>query len=163
MSKVRLHHLDNGRTFVVDEDYGEILGECGKDGKVVYVPKIDKRDEPFVQFEQNDLKVLVTKVTTFGEWQLLIYLLGVMDFENWISVSQAQMAAELKMKAPNFAKVLRRLLEKGIVHRVTNETRTRQLRVDPSVAWKGGLNNQKKAIETVLSQNKLPHLQLAMA
>ena len=92
-----------------DKDTGEILASVDPEELVKKLEWKDKRKRAKVMNRfyggkvmifQNILKRAVKELTE-GELRVFNYMLGVMDFENWISVPQKQMAKEIRVISPS--------------------------------------------------------------
>ena len=76
---------------------------------------------------------------------VLLFLLGKMEYENQVSVSQIEIARELGMKKQNVSRAIKALIEGGVL-KVEDPLRKRRLRlkIDDQYAWKGKLNILRK-------------------
>ena len=102
----------NKRLQQIDSETGEII-----DGFVAYV--VPKRKNGFGQgwlaMAQNGAEILSQSNLSGNDFKVLMKLLSVLDYENLIQVSQADIARELDMHRQHVQRSIKRLLELGIV------------------------------------------------
>ena len=98
----------------LDQETGEIL-----DGVVVYCAvKHNPYSGGWVMNSQEALELLATDRDLKGEaYKVLLLLLSRLDFENWIQLSQTEIAEKLDMKKPNVSRAVSLLESKGILLR----------------------------------------------
>jgi DNA-binding MarR family transcriptional regulator len=72
-------------------------------------------------------------------------LLGKLDFENWIHVSQAEIAEILDMKRQQVSRAIILLEKKGILLRSPKFGRSYFYRLNPYYGWKGKSNKLQNA------------------
>lgn len=73
---------------------------------------------------------------------ILDYLLGVLNFENFIQVPHKIIAEELNLARPSVTKGINLLVKKDILIKHTDSSRTVSYRLNPNFGWKG---DNKKA------------------
>jgi len=82
-------------------------------------PRKKKRMEGFYMATQTE-SILIAKMKLSGmELSVLMYLLGIMDYENTAVVSQAFLATELSATQATISNAIKRLCEKGLVSSTT--------------------------------------------
>ena len=75
-------------------------------------------------------------------WRVLAYLLGRMDWENWLRLSQKDVGEALGMKRQNVQRALRVLLEKEVIEKSGTTVGSANLyRMSKQVAWRGKARN----------------------
>ena len=72
------------------------------------------------------------------ELKVFIWMLGVMEFENWINVPQKQIAKEIGFDLRRTRRAIKGLREKGYIL-VLKKGRENYYRINPEIAWKGNL------------------------
>ena len=72
------------------------------------------------------------------EYRIFGYLLGIMEFENWINIPQREIAKELHIHYTDVSKAIKGLREKGYIE-VIKKGRENYYRINPEIAWKGNL------------------------
>jgi biotin operon repressor len=73
-------------------------------------------------------------------------LLSVLDYENLIQVSQADIARELDMHRQHVQRSIKRLLELGIVLEGVRIGISRSYRLNPNFGWKGSAKGHREAL-----------------
>jgi DNA-binding transcriptional ArsR family regulator len=122
----------------VDQDTGEVL-----DGVVVYCGvKQNPYSTGWVMNSQEALEQLAIDDDLKGEaYKVLLLLLARLDFENWIQITQKEIAEKLKMKLPNVSRAISLLEEKSIILRGPKIGRSYAFRLNPYYGWKGKVKN----------------------
>lgn len=82
----------------------------------------------------------------FEELRMLTCLIAKCDFENWINISQKELAEKFKTKTSSISRAIRKLSLKGYIQ-ILKKNNTNYYRINPEVAWKGTFENWKKVIE----------------
>ena len=77
------------------------------------------------------------KDLTTEPYRVLMILLGKLDFENWIHVSQTEIAEILNMKRQQVSRAIKLLEKKGILLRSPKIGRSYGYRLNPYYGWKG--------------------------
>ena len=125
----------------VDLDTGEIL-----EGVPVWVgrqPKI--QDRWFMAFQDAFIKLAQDKDLTGETSRVLHYLMGRLDFENFIQVPQMEIAEQLEMQKQNVSRSVKLLIKKGILLRGPKIGRSSSFRLNPQYGWKGKVRNLDQA------------------
>ena len=122
----------------VDRDTGEIL-----EGVVVYCGvKRNPYSTGWVMNSQEALELLATDKELTGEnYRVLLLLLSRLDFENWIQITQSEIAEKLDMKKQNVSRAISTLDSKGILLRGPKVGRSYSFRLNPYFGWKGKVKN----------------------
>ena len=132
------------RTF--DIETGEV-----QDGALVWIPKrnVSQFGRGWFQMAQDTLKRLNAERKALGLEGLVVFnaLMARLDFENYIQVSQADIAAEVDMKPSNVSKAVSKLLELGFIRRGPKVGRSYTYQLHPELAWKGKSKNHFQARE----------------
>jgi DNA-binding Lrp family transcriptional regulator len=85
-------------------------------------------------------------VLTVEGWRVLVMVVSKVDFENFIHVKQVQIAEELGMKPPNVNKAFKRLIELGILEKISQDN-FNGYRLNYEMGWKGKASNLKTHIK----------------
>jgi DNA-binding transcriptional ArsR family regulator len=86
----------------------------------------------------------IAKLGLTGEQlSVLMLVFGKLDFENWLRVSQQEIADQLGMKRPNVTRSMSVLVEKGIIHKGPKVGTSCTYRLDPSFGLKGRAKNER--------------------
>jgi hypothetical protein len=123
----------------IDLDTGELLS-----GVPIWV---DVKSSPYgngwFMANQDALKAIARdKELTIEPYRVLMLLLGKLDFQNWIHVSQNEIARELGMRQPNVSRALKLLIEKNILLR-HQSGKLSGYRLNPYYGWKGKTQHLK--------------------
>ena len=80
------------------------------------------------------------------EMKVFLYLLSLMDFENYIHISQKDIGKELDMHVVNVNKAIKGLREKGYVE-IIKKGSENYYRISPEIAWKGSEKSHFKVLK----------------
>lgn len=127
-----------------DKEVGEVLASVDPEELVKILAWRDKRKRSKAINEIYGRKVMVfqkileraSKELTEGELRVFNYMLGVMDFENWINIPQKQIAKEIGIHPVTVSKIVKQLAKKGYIE-IYKKGRENYYRIRPEVAWKG--------------------------
>jgi DNA-binding MarR family transcriptional regulator len=149
-----------------DKDTGEILASVDPEELVKKLEWKAKRKRAKVINELYGGKVMIfqeilkkaVKELTEGELRVFNYMLGVMDFENWIGIPQKEIAKEVGIHPKTISRIMKRLVEKGYIE-IYKKGRENYYRIRPEVAWKGTerehlkvLRNNNPILDTMLKK-----------
>lgn len=96
----------------------------------------------------QDVSMTIAKQRLTGvQYSVLHALLSVLDFENYIHVHAASLAAEIDIQPKHFSTAVKVLKEKGILIEGPAVGRAKTYRMNPSIAWRGKASNHKKALK----------------
>ena len=130
----------NKRLIQIDHDTGEVV-----DGFVAYV--VPKRKNGFQQgwlaMAQNGAEILAQSDLGANDFKVLMKLLSVLDYENLIQVSQADIARELDMHRQHVQRSIKRLIQLGIILEGVKIGISRSYRLNPSFGWKGSAKGHR--------------------
>ena len=133
----------NKRLQQIDSETGEII-----DGFVAYV--VPKRKNGFGQgwlaMAQNGAEILAQSNLSGNDFKVLMKLLSVLDYENLIQVSQANVARELNMHRQHVQRSIKRLIDLGIVLEGVRIGISRSYRLNPNFGWKGSAKGHREAL-----------------
>jgi DNA-binding MarR family transcriptional regulator len=130
-------------------------GELLPEGKLVYIVDRGPKIRGFVMtFQDGLIKLARDKSLTQHQWRVLAYLMGRLDFENYIHLPQVEVATALEMAAPHVSAAIRELLQKGILIRGPKVGRVATLRLSDNLGWKGrvrSLQEERKRRLTLIA------------
>jgi DNA-binding MarR family transcriptional regulator len=97
------------------------------------------RGTRFATMFSSGLTFLATNGFTATELKVLLAMISYMEFMNFVRRKQKSIAKDLGMKPSNLSAVIKSLLQKGALARVTDpeDENEEVLRVSPHIAWKG--------------------------
>lgn len=122
---------------VVDPDTGEIGG-----GVLVYVAHRAKIKEAwFMGFQAGFMQLAKDEALAGQPLRVLLALLAKLDFENFIALSQSELASDLGMGKNRVCEAIRRLRERGVVLDGPKVGASRTYRLNPGYAWRGTVKN----------------------
>ena len=126
-----------------DLDTGEVV-----EGYIaVLQPKRRNGFDRHFSMNQDALDFLAKEVGSISDFKVLFKLLGVLDYENLIQVSQVEIAESLGMKRQHVNRSIKRLVELGCLLEGPRIGRSMSYRLNPSFGWKGSAANHKKALQ----------------
>ena len=128
----------------VDLSSGEIL-----DGATlaVFYPKrkngfstgwVAMAQEPLMKLAQADLGAVAMRV--------LFAALAKLDFENWLSLSHADLAKELGLKRPNVSRAIAKLIAEGVLLPGPKLHGRGTYTLNPNYGWKGSAKGHQDAL-----------------
>jgi DNA-binding MarR family transcriptional regulator len=122
----------------VDVETGEVL----EGGTLVLLPQRPRIREGWFMTFQQGLRVLAAdKSLTATQLRVLLYAMAQLDFENYIHLSQAQIARDLGIQPPNVSAAVAALVKKRVLAKGPKVGRVTTLRLSPDVGWKGHYKN----------------------
>lgn len=126
--------IDESRTYRVDT--GEV-----EDGALVWVPKKAKSQfgRDWFQMAQDTLRTINQHRKDLGLEGIVVFnaLMARLDFENYIQVSQSDIADELEMKPSNVSRAVKKLIDHGFIKVGPKVGRSFTYQLHPDLAWKG--------------------------
>lgn len=102
-----------------------------------------KGDSFLMIFQDAFAKIAKDRTITPEAKNLFYYLLSCLDFENFISLSQAKIAKELSMQRSHICRAMKLLVEKGLVMEGPKADRSHSYKINNQYAWKGNLAKLK--------------------
>lgn len=127
---------------VINHTTGEV------DFPVAYVlPKQRKiLGEPFmIMFQQALVKVSKNRALTGTDRRVLFYLIGVMEYENLVPLTQRQIAEELETSQQEVSKSIQKLYDEGYLWVEKTYGSAYIYRISEDLVWKGKTENREKA------------------
>jgi predicted transcriptional regulator len=100
-----------------------------------------KGERYFMGFQEMFIGLASDKELTLEPKNVFLYLLGKLDFDNYIFVSQTQIANDLGMQRSHVSRAISLLASKGILLEGPKVNRSRTFRLNHSYGWKGKLSN----------------------
>ncbi len=100
----------------------------------------------WVIMAQEALSKMANEIKNLEDYRVLMMLLGRLDFENFIQLSQTELAEALGMKKPNVSRSIKRLLSLGVLLEGPKIGRSKTYRLNPNYGWRGSPKSHQKAI-----------------
>ena len=130
---------------------------------------VGKKNNPYgkgwIVSSQEALEELAEDRDLTGETLRIFLLLSArLDFENWIQISQKEIADRLSMKKQNVSRSIKMLESKGIILKAKANGKNNAYRLNPHYGWKGKVKNltewreQQKVEESRQNRNKRTRL-----
>jgi predicted transcriptional regulator len=128
---------------IVDHQTGEIESE--------YVLVATKRRNGFqrggwLAMSQTALDA-IAEIDRLEDMRVLMKLLAKLDFDNYIQVSQIDIATALNMDKSQVSRAMKRLIERGIILKGPKIGRSNTYRLNPHYGWKGSAKSHQKALQ----------------
>lgn len=86
-------------------------------------------------------------IRSVDQQRVLWALLGKLDFENLIQISQAEIATDLGMAKANVSRSIKALKERGVLLQGPKIGRSSTYRLNPQMGWKGSAATHNKALQ----------------
>ena len=147
----------------VDQRTGEVL-----DGVIVYCAvKRNPYSKGWVMNSQEALELLaLDKDLTKESLRILMFLMARLDFENWIQITQNEIANTLDINKGNVSKAVSLLEAKDILLRGPKVGRSYAFRLNPNYGWKGKVKNlddyRQKEHEKECRRNQRQNINLSL-
>ncbi|MGL5599039.1 MAG: hypothetical protein ACRDDA_13240 [Aeromonas sp.] len=127
-------------------DNGEIVG-----GFVAVIRP--KQKSPFERhFTMNQTALLtIANELNHDQTRVLMAMLSDLDYENYIQISQVDIANALSMQKSNVSRAIKHLVEFGILEEGPKVGRSKTYILNRQFGWKGSVSNHKKAMKHGLS------------
>ncbi len=125
-----------------------------KEGFFVYIayPKQKiKGNRWYMTFQDSLATIAEDKEITGQTLRVWMILLSELEFENYITTKQKEIATRLDMHQPDVSKAMKLLVSKGIILKVKEGTTT-AYKLNSDYGWKGKVSNMEIEKERVLSQ-----------
>lgn len=120
--------------YVTTDDDGNIKG---------YFPlKKNNLGKDWVALYQNAISRIADMNLPNEQYRVFLKLLSKVDFDNYLRVSQSEIANELNMKRPNVTKAMKSLKDKGIIVEGPRAGLNKTYRLNPYIAHKGKNRNK---------------------
>jgi hypothetical protein len=127
---------------VVDTSSGEVLSS----GVFVYVVgKVKTKERFFMGFQEAFAELAKDKELAGQPTRVFLYLLSVLDWENYVAVEQRAVGRELGIGETRVSESMRKLLAKGLLERGPKTSLVRSYRLNPHSVWRGSLKNLQEA------------------
>lgn len=107
------------------------------------------RKEGFVQMSQAAMLELAQDPVSGEAMRVLMALCAVLDFENYIQLSQTDLAKLIGMSRPNVTRAIHELAERGIIIKGSKVGRTLTYRLSPTFGFKAKSSNFNKLMKDV--------------
>lgn len=100
--------------------------------------------EYFVGFNAKFKEIAKDKDLNWESGRVFYFLLGSLDYQNFVLIRQKNIAEELQMSQPQVSRALKKLEKKGYVTIQDGVDRVKAYRISSEAAWKGSGKSFKK-------------------
>ena len=107
---------------------------------------LDIARKSILTFQDSLITIAKDKELTGEMKSVLFFLMGNLEFENYITIKQVEIAKQLEMQKTNVSRAMRLLVGKSIILKVREGTTT-GYKLNPTYGWKGKVENMEKAKE----------------
>jgi len=119
-------------------NYDISSGELLEGVIVLYGIKNNPYGNGWLMTSQEALKLIAKDRGITGEtFRVFLYMLSVLDFENWIYISQKEIGEYLELKKCNVSRSVKTLVEKEIILKNEKLGKSYTFRLNPYFGWKG--------------------------
>jgi predicted transcriptional regulator len=120
---------------------GEVM-----EGVNLFIPTRQKLKEDFMLLDLKAMEKLAMDKDIKGEdWRVLAVLMGRLEYENWLYITQKGLAEILGMKQPTVARVIKKLIDKGIILKGKRLENVNGYRLNAYYGWRGRINKEYKS------------------
>jgi DNA-binding transcriptional regulator GbsR (MarR family) len=96
----------------------------------------------WVMNSQEALEIVAKDKEIKGEtYRVLFFICARLDFENWVQISNTEIANELDLKRPHVSRAMKVLEDKQIILRGPKVGRSYAFMLNPEFGWKGKVTN----------------------
>ncbi len=126
------------RIVQVDCTTNEVL-----EGIVAVIPTKRKLRDDFMLLSREGISRLVMDDgIDKADWRVLGTLLKRLEYENWLTITQQEIADELGMRQPHVNRSIKKLVEKAIIVKERKSGTTNSYRLNAFYGWKGRINKE---------------------
>ncbi len=94
-------------------------------------------------FSEELMAIAKDRSLNYTDCRVLLAVIGLMGFENVLSVSKDELGKQIGVERPNVSKSIKKLVEKGYLLPIDNEGRKIVYMFNPDIAFKARANNHK--------------------
>jgi len=125
----------------INLDTGEII----ENGFSVWIgKKVHVGERFFMGFQDAFIEISQDREITAEPRRVLDYMMGNLDFENFIQLPQSDISKKLLMKKSAVSRAIKLLCDKRILLSGPKVGRSFSYRMNPRYGWKGKVSNFKK-------------------
>lgn len=102
----------------------------------------------------QDAMTRLARANLGDEAQRVFFIMAAnVDFDNWIQVSQTELAKTIGMGRNNFCRGIKKLEGEGVLLRGPKIGRAATFRLNPMYGWKGSAKSHRQALQERMRQN----------
>jgi len=119
-------------------NYNLLTGELLEGVIVLCSAKNNPYTKGWLMASQEALKLIAKDKDIKGEtFRVFLYLIGILDFENWIYIPQKEISEYLEINKTNISRSIKILLQKEIIIKGDRLGKSYTFRLNPYFGWKG--------------------------
>ena len=143
--------MSEKRVTSVDVDTGEML-----DYTFVAIAKKQPCafGQRWVQVSQDAMQMLA-EIKSLEQMRVLMMLMSKVDFENWISVDQTEIASKIGMRKQHVNRAIKALIERQVLLKGPRVGHNGTYRLNPSFGWKGRAKGHREALRARMEEKGL--------
>lgn len=104
---------------------------------------------------QHAFEVLASEIKSLEQYRVLCLAISRLDFNNYLTLNQSEMAAALGMAQPSVNRAIKALVQKNILLEGQRVGRVMMYRLNPNYGWKGKAKGHVVALSEVRSARRL--------
>ena len=137
------------QTFRSVGNFDTTTGEIIDNGVLALIPRkrLNGFQEGWFAMNQGALKAFRDSNLTGRDYDVLFAILETLDFDNYIQLCQEDICEELKMKASNINRSVKKLISIGALIEGPKISRSRTYRLNPNFGWKGSAKSHRIALQ----------------
>jgi predicted transcriptional regulator len=122
----------------IDRNTGEL-----REGVIVLCPTKRKLKGDFVLLDLQGMGALaMDKDLQRDDWRVIAILIKRLEYENWLIITQQEIADQLGMRQPNVARSLKKLTDKAIIVKGKKQGRVNSYRLNAFYGWRGEITKE---------------------
>ena len=130
----------------VDMATGEILE--GATLAVFYPKRKNGFTTGWVAMAQDPMMKLAQADLGKEAMRVLLAVLAMLDYENWVTLSQAELGRQLNIKPSNMSRAVARLVQEGVLLAGPKVQTRKTFRLNPAYGWKGSAKTHQEALKS---------------
>lgn len=111
--------------------------------------------EGWVAMSQRAFEIISKEIKSLEQFRVLSLAISRLDFNNYLTINQSEIANELGMAQPSVNRAIKALVEKEILLEGQRTGRVRAYKLNPSYGWKGKAQSHIVALSEVRSAKRL--------
>jgi predicted transcriptional regulator len=112
-------------------------------GVNVFIPDKRKLRGGFMLLDLEGMERLVMdRDIDLADWRVLGTIMRRLEYENWLYITQQEIANEIGMKRQNVTRSIKKLTEKAIIVKERKSGRSNCYRLNAFYGWKGRINKE---------------------
>ena len=116
---------------------------------VIIRNKIEKVPDFVMVFQEVAKRIVTSKELSPATYRVLFFIIGIMDFQNYIGICIETIAEDLQLSIPSVKRAMKQLKELNIIISIKDgwDKRKNSYMLNPLAAWKGKVRNRTSVIK----------------